>query len=59
MGWAYLDANPNGVPSILGPYNDEEEYSKRVREFYGKRIDQLIDGLGIEDARIELLREVK
>jgi hypothetical protein len=28
-GWAYLDANPNGVASIPGPYNDEDDSDDR------------------------------
>ena len=44
--------------NFIGPYKNEEEYSRRVRQFYKKRIWELIEGMGIEDERVELLREV-
>ena len=43
--------------NFIGDFNNLDEYSEKTREFYEKRIDELMN-LGIKDERLELLREV-
>lgn len=43
--------------NFIGHYQDEKEYSERVRRFYETRIRELFED-GIADERLELLREV-